>query len=174
MTRYNIRKSIKFALTKDTEYGCFYNAYLEGAFNEVEAIQSGYSFDEFAISFSSYLQKNNFISVTFFANNKIIGTGQFWPRERILQIGDLTWFSNATSRQIFESCINFYDSIRKTIHIPSGKNYKILEFAHERDEKFFDRLAAASILERVGEIDGIYPDSKSIFYVSKEVSCPHH
>jgi hypothetical protein len=169
-----LMKKVRFSGTKHEDLHAYYKAYLMGAFERMPEINDneGLSRDEFEFIFSTYVNINGLLTVTFFGFHDgvelPVGVGFFWPRGRILQISDLTWFPWATPRQIFENCMNYYDGVRKTTHTGTGKKYKILEFAHKRDEKFFDRLEKASILEKIGNIDGLYPDGPAILYVTKE------
>jgi hypothetical protein len=174
-------KKVRFSGTQTKDIGAYYKAFKEGSFDILDLAVAELrdnpkvGVQEFEILYSNYVNKNNLLSVSFFVYDKekneerLVGCCLFWPRGRVLQVSNMIWFPWASKREVYESSMNFFETFRKTIETVSGRYYKILEFAEEKDSKFFDRLVSIGILERKCEIDGLYPDGNAILYVTKEI-----
>lgn len=172
-----VLKKVRFKGTDVQDMTAYHKAYQLGAFEIVHqedfSKENLYSKEQFEKVFAAFVANHGVLSVTFFGFKDDlelpIGVGIFWQRGRVLQLTNLVWFPWANTRQVFLSTFNFFDSFRQTIHSNTGRPYKILEFAEEKDERFFDRLADMGVLEKVGKLDGIYPDGKAVLYATKEV-----
>lgn len=97
-----------------------------------------------------------------------VGYGLFWERGRIFQTENLIWFPWANSRAILETYVNFIVKMRSEKH-ESGHNYVILEYAMQKDQKFFDHVCKYGVMRRVGTSLEVYPGSKSCIYESRSV-----
>lgn len=166
-------KGVRFTGTSDADMDAYYKAYTLGSFKEAGFVDSMTS-EYFPFYFAEHLKTLGCISVTFYTKidgaELPVGVGIFWLRERIVQNENLIWFPWATPRNIIESSINYFDSFRKCSYRDTKEKYKILEFAQEKDVKFFDKLVSLGILDKVGEIPGIYANTlKCFLYVTKEV-----
>jgi hypothetical protein len=129
------------------------------------------NFEDFTTVFLDYLNTFGLICFTMFhdkGENTItpIGFAATWIRGRIVEIGDLVWFHWSSPRNILEAAINFYGTFRTTLHEPSGKTYKVLEFAQKKDEKFFDILVRKGILSRVGEFSDLYEKEDCVLFTT--------
>lgn len=174
----NLVKKVFYSNTTLEDLTAYYKAYQMGCFEKMHPCFSKKSLlekEDFKNIFVDFALKNNLASVTFFSKTKEedyhtpVGMGTFWPRGRVIQIENLIWFPWATTRQIFENTFNFYDGVRNTLH-PETKMYmSLLEFAEEKDEHFFDKLVNLNVLQKVGKIDGLYPDGKAVMYASKPI-----
>ncbi len=169
-------KQVRFSGTDKQDILAYYKAYQLGALKKIHDDfdpETLLSKEDFEILFSEFLRVNNLLSVTFFGFRDDIevpiGVGLFWQRGRVLQLTNLIWFPWITSRQIFLSVYSFLDGVRKTVHSESKRFYKILEFAEKRDEKFFDRFVSMGVLEKIGQIEDLYPDNRAVLYVTKKV-----
>lgn len=132
------------------------------------------SFEEFTTAFLEYMNTYGLVCYTMFLDRggdtiTPVGIAAVWVRGRILEIGDLIWFKWSSSRNVLESAVHFYDTWRNTFHEDSGKNYKILEFAQKKDEKFFEILVRKGILERVGTFNDLYEKEDCVLYTTTPV-----
>jgi hypothetical protein len=133
-----------------------------------------YTLIEFTKVFLDHLTKNNLFCTTFFnVRDKVkpVGISLVWKRTRVVQVENLIWFHWASAREILGAAEHFYNTWRTLEYQGTGTFYKVLEFAQKKDEKFFDILVKKGVLEKVGEIDGIYiNDIPCVFYVTKDVA----
>jgi hypothetical protein len=133
------------------------------------------SLEDFTTSYLEYLNTFGLTSFTLFLDKgddviTPVGLAATWIRGRILEIGDLVWFHWSSPRNILEAAVHFYDTWRKSVHPESGKNFKILEFAQKKDEKFFEILVRKGILERVGSFSDLYENNDCILFTTvKEI-----
>lgn len=102
-----------------------------------------------------------------------VGFCTAWVRGRIIEIADIVWFSWASRRNVWESAVNFYDSMRKKVfddkHDPADpmRYFVVLEYAMFRDKRFFERMADRGIMRKIGHIHDIYPDEVSVMFQTK-------
>lgn len=167
-------KGVRFLGTQEKDMVAYYKAHLLGAF-DIIGIPHGITLDEFRQCFADYLRAVGCTSVTFYTKvdgaDLPVGVGIMWIRGRIIQNENLIWFPWASPRNILEGAINYFDTFRLCKESISGAYYKVLEFAQEKDVKFFDRLVQMGILERVGVINDLYLDKQECtLYVTKEVT----
>ena len=131
---------------------------------------------EFKAVFLEWL--NNFnAGWTFFAETDKgiipIGFCMAWTRGRIVEIADIVWFPWASKRNVWESALNFYDSLRKkeadTEREPTdpARYFVVLEYARFRDKRFFERMVDKKILRKVGHVNDLYPDEVSVLFQTR-------
>lgn len=149
-------------------------AYRKGSFDIVHPVfKEHLTKDEFLNALVGFMDDNTLAAFIFMAevSGKLqpIGLGLFWERGRILQTENLIWFPWSTKRSILESYVSFIANFRKEIHEGSGKNYVILEFAMEKDQKYFDHVCRYGVMRRVGTSLEVYPDAKSCIYESRSL-----
>jgi hypothetical protein len=168
--RKEVFKRVRFCGTLDKDLQTYYKAYLCGSFTNLHAKElspdKDLSFDDFVIVFSAVVNANHLLSVSFFNKDAdgletIIGVGFYWQRANVLETSQHIWFPWATPRNIFESYVNFIDSIRRMRHPELEDTYSVIEFAAKKDEKFFNRFVQLGILQRVGEIKSFYSEGDS-------------
>lgn len=147
-------------------------AYRKGSFDIAHPVfKEHLTKDEFLEAVVWFMDENRLAGFIFMAEvsgkTQPIGLGLFWERGRILQTENLIWFPWSTKRSILESYVSFIANFRKEIHEESGKNYVILEFAQEKDRKYFDHVCRYGVMRRVGTSLEVYPDGKSCIYESR-------
>jgi hypothetical protein len=167
----------EFTNSQEKDVDAYYKAYLLGDLNDfnpafdIRDKPAVFDQEGFQEIFQEHCLRNNLTSITFYSKIQSgfipVGFGLFWTRGHIIQICNLCWFSWASPRQVFLSCYNFYDSIRRKKY-DETKFYKVLEFTRKRDQKMFDKLESFGILKKVGVIDELYPDESCILYVTME------
>lgn len=169
-------KKVRFKGTSKDDIRAYYKAYQMGAlkdFNPAFSPDESFSQKDFEILFSDYVNSNHLLTVTFFGFKDDVeipvGFGAFRMRGRIVEVDGLLWFPWATQKQILLSAVNFYDTFRKVTHEASSRNFKVLEFARKRDEKFFEKMVTMGILQKVGTFDGFYHNEDCVMYVTKEI-----
>lgn len=148
-------KRVHYNATKDEDMKDYYKAYQMGAFKSMNpdlAPELTYSFEEFLLVLGSVLKRNNLLSVTFYVNKQRIGSGFFWQRSDILEVAHMVWFPWASKRQIFESFLNFFEAIRRTVYSETNSYFKVIEFASQKDVKFFDKFVEMGVLQKVGKM----------------------
>ena len=64
-------------------------------------------------------------------------------------VGDIIWFQWASARNRVESAVNFFTNIRGEI--------PMVEYAAEKDKKFFEMIARHGVMRRVGTTYSIKP-----------------
>ena len=82
-----------------------------------------------------------------------------WVRGRILEMGHATWFPWVAPRVIFDAAEVFFERARR--------EYFVMEFARERDQRFFDAVAKTGVIKRTARFHGMYPGEAAILYIAK-------
>ena len=145
------------------KYGCFKN--LNGGFID------GLTKDRLSELLENYISDNNLTPFSIFANidgkKRIIGIALFFIRGRLMETSDIIWFPWATKRLILEGYVNFVNSIRKQSNNDMGQKYVIIEYAQEKDVKFFDHVCSYGIMRRVGTSYELYHNEKCCIYESR-------
>lgn len=95
----------------------------------------------------------------------MVGIGLFWLRDRCWQTENLIWFPWASTKNILASYVNFVNVMRNA-EADSGK-YFILEFAQEKDQKFFDTVCSYGVMRRAGTMYEFYKGGKACVYESR-------
>lgn len=145
-------------------------AYRTGSFSFLSNfIREGLQKDEFLSDLNIYMDVANLTPISFYHKDKMIGIGLFNIRGRMFETSNLIWFKWASPRMVLEAYVNFVNNIRKEIHIETGGNYFILEYAEEKDAKFFDHICSYGIMRRVGTSYEVYPNKKCCVYESRGV-----
>ena len=171
----SLAKKVRVRNFEMNDMDAFYRAYRLGAFKaHYPNLPKGLTFEEFSKGFEILCVTGNLTPVTFlaFEENAFIpvGAGFLWVRGRAIQNENLIWFPWATPRNVYESVLNYFDLFRRLIDPVTKRNLFILEFANEKDEKFFDRMVALGVLQKVGKIPDVYENGENcILYVTKEV-----
>lgn len=159
----------RYSLESDLPY--FWAAYRTGSFSVVNPVFSEtLSKERFAEELGLFLERNALTAVSFLDNEgKVIGCGLFWVRGRVLQTENLIWFKWASGRKILECYVNFIDTIRRTSDPDTGRSFMVLEFAMEKDKRFFDHVCSYGVMRRVGSSLEVYGDFKACIYESRSV-----
>lgn len=164
--------SYEYAVEDHIPY--FWAGYRVGAFDNLTPVfKNKLTNEEFADELDDYISTNNLTPFSLFGVVKgvprIIGIAMFWVRGRVMETSDIIWFPWASKRLILECYINFVNKIRKEEFDKTGKNYMILEYAQEKDAKFFDHVCSYGIMRRVGTSYEIYQDAKCCVYESRSI-----
>lgn len=89
----------------------------------------------------------------------------FWshPEPRLapfMIVGDLIWFSWTSTRTKLESAVNFFNRMRDKI--------AFMEYAQDKDRKFFDTICQHGIMRRVGTSYNVYPGEAVAVYETRK------
>ena len=157
------RRSLKLVLSRRTEFRplsekdirYYWAAYQKGAFSSFgEAFPSDLSAKAFRTEFVEHVLKEFDGIWTPYAETKqgFIPVGMIsgilvGP---VMIIGDMVWFPWASDRNIYESAVNFINTMRKEI--------MVMDFAAFKHKPFFDSIARLGILRHGCRIHGLYPD----------------
>lgn len=144
-------------------------AYRVGAFDDI-GIHNDMSGADFRNALDEYLSERSLTPLGFWIDGKMIGIGLFWVRGRCLETADLLWFPWATPRKILESYVCFINKIRKETEESTNRKYFVLEYAKEKDKKFFDTICKYGIMRRVGTSLEVYNDGKACIYESRGIN----
>jgi hypothetical protein len=142
-------------------------AYKRGSLDRLDPAFEDHELDPAAFheTFMTYLVRSHNEVVIFYAHGKKgygpIGFAASWLSNRILTIGKMVWFPEATPRAIVESVVNFVNSRRR--------RDVILGFADEPDTKFFVVLCKHGILRTVGHINDSRLSHRVTVFQSKEL-----
>jgi len=152
----------------------FWAAYKLKAFDGLaDEFKEELTSEEFSYLLNKFIGENSLTPFSFFGDvngvNRIIGIGLFDCKGRILETTDILWFPWAGDRLILECYVNFVNSIRKKKVNDTNNSYLILEFAREKDKKFFDKVCSYGIMRRVGTSYEVYPDEKCCIYESRSI-----
>lgn len=88
----------------------------------------------------------------------------FWshpdPRYGVfMNVGAMVWLPIASKRNKIESAINFFNSIRGEI--------PMVEYAREKDKRFFEIIARHGVMRRVGTSHNVYPGEPAAVYETR-------
>ena len=143
-------------------------AYRKGALAVLgDAFASGLTQDQFRANLEFYISEQSLTPIAFFAgeDRKMVGIGLFWVRGRGMWTHNICWFPWASTKNILASYVNFVNVMRNA-EADSGK-YFILEFAQEKDQKFFDMVCSYGVMRRVGTMYEVYKGQKACVYESR-------
>ena len=143
-------------------------AYRKGALAVLgEAFASGLTQDQFRANVEFYIHTQGLVPIAFYTgeDRKMVGIGLFWLRGRCWQTENLIWFPWATPKNILASYVNFVNVMRNA-EADSGK-YFILEFAQEKDQKFFDTVCLYGVMRRAGTMYEFYKGGRACVYESR-------
>ncbi|MFQ5493646.1 MAG: hypothetical protein ACE5DX_05825 [Candidatus Dojkabacteria bacterium] len=76
-----------------------------------------------------------------------------------LILGDTTWFYWASQRNIYESTVNFFNEIRKTV--------LALFYANLANKSFYEHIAKHGIIRRVGTIYNLYEKEPAALFQTR-------
>lgn len=88
----------------------------------------------------------------------------FWshpePRYSVfMNVGAMVWLPIASKRNKIETAIYFFNSIRN--------DFPMVEYAREKDKRFFEVVARHGIMRRVGTSHNIYPGEPAAVYETR-------
>lgn len=163
-----------YDLTTEDDLPYLWAAYKLGELSRLhEVFSQPLDKEDFRAAIDWYIAHNQFQSISFYyekdGKRKMIGFGLFWVRGRIFQTADLIWFSWASNRIILENYVNLVNNMRKKIHEETNLPFVILEFAMEKDRKYFDHVCSYGVMRRVGTSEEIYNDGKCCVYESRSL-----
>lgn len=167
-----LKRKTSFAPMSEEHLPYMWAAYKTGALNKLHpTFELELTKEELPEALNAYMVANDLVGMTYFAEHKgkmaAIGIGLFWQRGRVLQTENLIWFPWSSSRNVLETYINFLNQIRRMDHPETGMKYMVLEFAEEKDQKFFDHVSSYGVMRRVGTSHEVYPGAKSCIYETR-------
>lgn len=74
-------------------------------------------------------------------------------------IGDMLWFPWASPRNRVETAVSFFNEIRYEM--------PVVEYARQKDKKFFEMLMKHGVMNRVGKTHSVYADEPAIIYETR-------
>lgn len=88
----------------------------------------------------------------------------FWshpePRYSVfMNVGAMVWLPIASKRNKIETAIYFFNSIRN--------DFPMVEYAREKDKRFFEVVARHGVMRRVGTSHNIYPGEPAAVYETR-------
>lgn len=123
---------------------------------------------EFAARFEYVLLKYHMDCMILSAENgngiRPVGFVLLWSRGRLLEISNFVWFEWATTRNKLESALNFLNQMRRTVHEPTGRNFKLIGLTQGKEQPFWRRLADYKVIRLVGKPNDIYADDECYLY----------
>lgn len=134
-------------------------AYKKGSLAELDAFaETGMSAETFQARLEAELDVNFHAAWTLFGQTKrgflpvglVLG---FWssPDPKLspfMILGAMIWFPWASPRNRIESAVNFFAKMRNEL--------PMVEYAREKDKKFFEHIARHGVLRRVGTMRNVY------------------
>lgn len=120
--------------------------------------------EEFKEAFQAEILENYHGAWTLFAQNDKGPVGVvlgFWSHQNperapFMIVGDMLWMPWASTRNVVESAVHFFNNIRNEI--------PMMEYAEQKDKKFFEMMCRHGVMRRVGTAHSVYKDrSVSVF-----------
>lgn len=163
-----LRRRLEFRPSTDADIPYLWAAYKAGALRELGgAFANGATMDpdEFELAFATEVRTKYTSEVgtgawTLFADTKRgflpVGIVLAFPSTpdplhcTFFIIGAMLWMPWASKRNKVESAVNFFSKIRREI--------PMVEYAAEKDKKFFEMIARHGVLRRVGTMHNVYPN----------------
>lgn len=147
-------------------------AYKKGCLVDIEPevfSDTSMTAEEFRAAFHDTVIRNYDAAWTLFAPSPkghipvglVVG---FWPHQNqriqpFMFLGAMVWFPWATSRNRIESAVNFFNEIRKEI--------QMVEFAKQKDKRFFEIICSHGLMRRVGTMHNVYDEPAAVFETRK-------
>jgi hypothetical protein len=76
-----------------------------------------------------------------------------------MNVGSLLWLPWASSRNKIESAVHFFNSIRREI--------RMMEYARQKDIKFFEMIARHGVMRRVGTSHNVYANEPASVFETR-------
>lgn len=76
-----------------------------------------------------------------------------------MNVGGMIWFPWATARNRVEAAIHFFNSIRSEV--------PMVEYAREKDKRFFEIIARHGVMRRVGTSHNVYSGEPAAVYETR-------
>ena len=156
---------------KDLAY--FWAAYKKGAFNAIPDVIENASPDEFTAWFEDWAQgtfgtffrdddgawQSAAVPMwTFWVKDKPVGFVVCWLHESVLIGGMAIWFPWASPRQIISAAASFLHGLA------TSDTMTMIEFAHEKDGPFFNRMMDWGLMRRVGTAHSFTSGERTLVY----------
>lgn len=160
--------------TEDIRY--LWAAYRKGALDDLHPVfEEDLSQQDFEAAIHKVVSDNGWFAWTFIAEAGErgflpIGVAFAWSRGRVIEMAHVVWFPWASPRNIWESSLNFYETMRKAVtdqmkEIDDPTRYFIvLEYARFEERRFFEKMCDRKVMRKVGHISGLYPDQTCVMF----------
>lgn len=77
-----------------------------------------------------------------------------------MNVGSIVWFPWSTSRNRVEAALHFFNTIRS--------DFPMVEYAREKDKRFFEIMARHGVMRRVGTSHNIYSGEPAAVYETRK------